>query len=252
MHMHKRLAHRYPTEVVPGVTSVSGAAAVARPAAGGARRGAHRAARHAVRRRARRVAGDHRLRRGDEARPHLPGGARGLRRAPACSTGPSTSSGRRPTRQRTMPLADVDPATVPYFSLALLPSALTGPSCPARSGRARRAARRRGRRRRAGSRGSARWTTPEAADALAARRRPGRLRPLPGPGAGQPAADAAPQRQPGRGRAGRRTRSSWPGPDGGSRWSPAATRASSRWPPRCSRSPSGRSSPASRCGCCPG
>src|SRR5690349_6766334 len=28
MHMHKRLAHRYPTEVVPGVTSVSGAAAV--------------------------------------------------------------------------------------------------------------------------------------------------------------------------------------------------------------------------------
>ena len=32
MHMHKRLAHRYPTEVVPGVTSVSGAAAaVGRP-----------------------------------------------------------------------------------------------------------------------------------------------------------------------------------------------------------------------------
>jgi len=27
MHMHKRLAHRYPTEVVPGVTSISGAAA---------------------------------------------------------------------------------------------------------------------------------------------------------------------------------------------------------------------------------
>jgi precorrin-2 C20-methyltransferase/precorrin-3B C17-methyltransferase len=32
MHMHKRLAHRYPTEVVPGVTSVSGAAAaIGRP-----------------------------------------------------------------------------------------------------------------------------------------------------------------------------------------------------------------------------
>ena len=29
MHMHKRLAHRYPTEVVPGVTSVSAAAAAA-------------------------------------------------------------------------------------------------------------------------------------------------------------------------------------------------------------------------------
>src|SRR5215203_5634180 len=28
MHMHKRLAHRYPTEVVPGVTSISAAAAV--------------------------------------------------------------------------------------------------------------------------------------------------------------------------------------------------------------------------------
>ena len=30
MHMHKRLAHRYPTEVVPGVTSVSAASAAAR------------------------------------------------------------------------------------------------------------------------------------------------------------------------------------------------------------------------------
>ena len=29
-------------------------------------------------------------------------------------------------RQRTAPLADVDPADVPYFSLALLPSPLTG------------------------------------------------------------------------------------------------------------------------------
>src|SRR3954463_315888 len=28
MHMHKRLAHRYPTEVVPGVTSISAASAV--------------------------------------------------------------------------------------------------------------------------------------------------------------------------------------------------------------------------------
>src|SRR3712207_4803500 len=36
-------------------------------------------------------------------------------------------------RQRTMPLADVDPATVPYFSLALLPSPLTDPT-PAPAG----------------------------------------------------------------------------------------------------------------------
>ena len=49
MHMHKRLAARYPTEVVPGVTSVSAAsAALGRPLVR-ARRGAHRAARHAAR-----------------------------------------------------------------------------------------------------------------------------------------------------------------------------------------------------------
>ena len=51
MHMHKRLAHRYPTEVVPGVTSVSAAAARAGHAAGRGRRGADGPARHAARRR---------------------------------------------------------------------------------------------------------------------------------------------------------------------------------------------------------
>jgi precorrin-2 C20-methyltransferase/precorrin-3B C17-methyltransferase len=67
--------------------------------------------------------------------------------------------------QRCLPLADVDPASVPYFSLALLPSELTGPQpvpgpadpqAPAGEvvvvGLG------------PGSRG---WTTPEAADALA-------------------------------------------------------------------------------------
>src|SRR5919205_983426 len=78
MHMHKRLASRYPTEVVPGVTSVSGAAGV-------------------------------------------------LDRALYVERA-STD------RQRTMPLADVDPDTVPYFSLALLPSPLTDPTpAPGRS-----------------------------------------------------------------------------------------------------------------------
>jgi precorrin-2 C20-methyltransferase/precorrin-3B C17-methyltransferase len=70
-------------------------------------------------------------------------------------------------RQRTMPLADVDPASVPYFSLALLPSPLTGPMAePDRPA--------------VGDGhpgevvvvglgpGSRRWTTPEAAEALAA------------------------------------------------------------------------------------
>jgi precorrin-2 C20-methyltransferase/precorrin-3B C17-methyltransferase len=69
-------------------------------------------------------------------------------------------------QQRTMPLADVDPASVPYFSLALLPSPLTPPmSVPEQPA--------------AGSRpgevvvvglgpGSRAWTTPEAAEALAA------------------------------------------------------------------------------------
>jgi precorrin-2 C20-methyltransferase/precorrin-3B C17-methyltransferase len=69
-------------------------------------------------------------------------------------------------RQRTAPLADVDPADVPYFSLALLPSPLTGElplaDRPADGDRP------------AGEvvvvglgPGARYWTTPEAADALA-------------------------------------------------------------------------------------
>ena len=166
MHMHKRLAHRYPTEVVPGVTSVSGAAAaVGRP-----------------------------LVERDEVLTILPGtlGADALaRRLSATDSAAVLKLGRtfpevrdafdragvldralyveRATtdRQRTMPLADVDPASVPYFSLALLPSPLTSPAAPVH-------------RPAAGDGhggevavvglgpGSRSWTTPEAADALAA------------------------------------------------------------------------------------
>jgi precorrin-2 C20-methyltransferase / precorrin-3B C17-methyltransferase len=125
MHMHKRLAHRYPTEVVPGVTSVSGAAAaVGRP-----------------------------LVERDEVLTVLPGTLPADELAEWLATTDSAAVlklGRtfpqvreafdragvldralyveRATsdRQRTAPLADVDPATVPYFSLALLPSPLTG------------------------------------------------------------------------------------------------------------------------------
>ncbi len=126
MHMHKRLAHRYPTEVVPGVTSVSGAAAVlGRP-----------------------------LVERDEVLTVLPGTLpteelaewlattdsaavmklgrtfRNVRDAfeeagvldRACYVERATTA-----QQRVAPLAEVDPDTVPYFSLALLPSPLTGP-----------------------------------------------------------------------------------------------------------------------------
>ncbi|WP_326830246.1 precorrin-2 C(20)-methyltransferase [Streptosporangium sp. NBC_01810] len=124
MHMHKRLAHRYPTEVVPGVTSVSGAAAVlGRP-----------------------------LVERDETLTVLPGTLPAdvlAERLAAADSAAVLKLGRtfekvrtafaeagrlddawyveRATtgKQRIEPLADVDPASVPYFSLALLPSPLT-------------------------------------------------------------------------------------------------------------------------------
>ena len=130
MHMHKRLAHRYPTEVVPGVTSVSGAsAAVGRP-----------------------------LVERDEVLTVLPGTLDPDELAEWLATTDSaavlklgrTFAGVREAfdragvldralyveratsdRQRVLPLADVDPGTVPYFSLALLPSPLTQPGQPA-------------------------------------------------------------------------------------------------------------------------
>ncbi|MGY1780961.1 precorrin-2 C(20)-methyltransferase [Geodermatophilus sp. SYSU D01036] len=166
MHMHKRLAHRYPTEVVPGVTSVSGAAAVV--------------GRPLVER--------------DEVLTVLPGTLPADELAEWLATTDSAAVvklGRtfpqvreafeaagvldralyveRATtdRQRTLPLADVDPATVPYFSLALLPSPLTGtapgpadlPDAAPRAGEVVVVGLG------PGARG---WTTPEVADALAA------------------------------------------------------------------------------------
>ncbi|WP_327191245.1 precorrin-2 C(20)-methyltransferase [Streptomyces xinghaiensis] len=126
MHMHKRLAHRYPTEVVPGVTSVSAAAA---------RLGTP-------------------LVEGEEVLAILPGTlpeeeltAR-LAAADAAvvmklgRTFPTVRralerSGRlaearyveRATMaaERTAPLAEVDPGSVPYFSMAVLPSRVGAP-----------------------------------------------------------------------------------------------------------------------------
>lgn len=124
MHMHKRLADRYPCEVVPGVTSVSAAAAVlGRP-----------------------------LCERDEILTVLPGTlppdilAERLRNTDAAAVmklGRTFGNVReafelagradeafyveRATTadQRTLPLADVDPDSVPYFSLALLPSPIS-------------------------------------------------------------------------------------------------------------------------------
>ncbi|MGY1748318.1 precorrin-2 C(20)-methyltransferase [Modestobacter sp. SYSU DS0511] len=165
MHMHKRLAHRYPTEVVPGVTSVSGAAAVlGRP-----------------------------LVERDEVLTVLPGTLHASELAEWLATTDSAAVlklGRtfgnvreafdaagvldravyveRATtgRQRVAPLAEVDPETVPYFSLALLPSPLTGPgNTPERSDDE---ALRTGEVVVVGlGPGKRSWTTPEVAEALA-------------------------------------------------------------------------------------
>ncbi|MEU5421459.1 precorrin-2 C(20)-methyltransferase [Streptomyces sp. NPDC001407] len=129
MHMHKRLADRYPTEVVPGVTSVSAAAA----ALGSP------------------------LVEGEEVLTILPGtlpeeeltarlastdsavvmklgrtfpavrGAleRAGRLADARYVERATMAG-----QRTEPLAEVDPESVPYFSVAVLPSRVDAPLAP--------------------------------------------------------------------------------------------------------------------------
>ncbi|MEV5412806.1 precorrin-3B C(17)-methyltransferase [Thermopolyspora sp. NPDC052614] len=121
MHMHKRLAHRYPTEVVPGVTSVAAAAAVlGRP-----------------------------LVERDEILTVLPGTLPGevlADRLRATDSAAVLKLGRtfekvrdafagagrldeawyveRATMdgERVVPLKDVDPEGVPYFSLALLAS----------------------------------------------------------------------------------------------------------------------------------
>ncbi|MEV4747320.1 precorrin-2 C(20)-methyltransferase [Streptosporangium sp. NPDC049248] len=168
MHMHKRLAHRYPTEVVPGVTSVSGAAAVlGRP-----------------------------LVERDETLTVLPGTLPAdvlAERLAAADSAAVLKLGRtfekvraafaeagrlddawyveRATtgKQRIEPLADVDPESVPYFSLALLPSPLTPFSAKAAADREEQAGdERRGEVVVVGLGPAGRpWLTPEAQDALA-------------------------------------------------------------------------------------
>lgn len=121
MHMHKRLAHRYPTEVVPGVTSISGAsAALGQP-----------------------------LVERDEVLTVLPGtlGRTELARrladtdsaavlklgrtftdvaAAVADAGRSGFYVERATMegQRTAELSEVEPGSVPYFAIALLPGSV--------------------------------------------------------------------------------------------------------------------------------
>ncbi|GAA3075238.1 precorrin-2 C(20)-methyltransferase [Streptosporangium carneum] len=173
MHMHKRLAHRYTTEVVPGVTSVSGAAAVlGRP-----------------------------LVERDEVLTVLPGTLPGeviAERLAATDSAAILKLGRtfakvrdalaeagrldeawyveRATTgaQRLAPLAEVDPDSVPYFSLALIPSPVNAavPGGPAATEPARETPETEGARGEVvvvglGPAGRP-WLTPEAQEALAA------------------------------------------------------------------------------------
>lgn len=136
MHMHKRLAHRYPTEVVPGVTSFSAAAArLGEP-----------------------------LVEGEEVLTILPGTlpeeeltariastdsavVMKLGRTFPAVRGALERAGRlddaryveRATMsgERTGRLADVDPESVPYFSVAVLPSRVGAASAAPAEGRGR-------------------------------------------------------------------------------------------------------------------
>lgn len=127
MHMHKRLAHRYRTEVVPGVTSVSGAAAALgvplverdevltiMPGTLApevlADRLTHTDA--AVIMKLGRTFGDVRQALSD------------AERLPEAWYAERVST----VHQRVAPLADVDPDEVPYFSLAMVPSPVNNPA----------------------------------------------------------------------------------------------------------------------------
>ncbi|QSY50253.1 MULTISPECIES: precorrin-2 C(20)-methyltransferase [Streptomyces] len=133
MHMHKRLAHRYPTEVVPGVTSVSAAAArLGEPLVEaeevltilpGTLPEEELAARLAATDSAvvMKLGRTFPAVRGALERAGRLEEARYVERA--------TMSGERTGR-----LADIDPESVPYFSVAVLPSRVGTEPEPAASG----------------------------------------------------------------------------------------------------------------------
>ncbi|MFK3983498.1 precorrin-2 C(20)-methyltransferase [Micromonospora sp. NPDC050397] len=121
MHMHKRLAGRYPTEVVPGVTSVSAAAAVlGRPLVERDETLTVLPGTLPTEVLAERLAGT------DSAAIMKLGRTFGNVRAALTQAGRLEEAWyvERATtdRERSARLAEVEPETVPYFSLALLPS----------------------------------------------------------------------------------------------------------------------------------
>jgi precorrin-2 C20-methyltransferase / precorrin-3B C17-methyltransferase len=126
MHMHKRLAHRYPTEVVPGVSSVGAAAArIGAPLVEGEEvltvlPGTLPEEELAARLASSDTAVVLKLGRA------FPAVRRALERAgrlgDAVYVERATMSG-----ERRAPLAEVDPGSVPYFSVAVLPSRVGGP-----------------------------------------------------------------------------------------------------------------------------
>ena len=127
MHMHKRLAHRYPTEVVPGVTSVSGAAAAL---------GVPLVERDEVLTimpgtLAPEVLAD-RLTHTDAAVIMKLGRTFSDVRQALSDAGrlPEAWYAERVSTvdQRVAPLDDVDPDEVPYFSLAMVPSPVNNPA----------------------------------------------------------------------------------------------------------------------------
>lgn len=132
MHMHKRLAHRYPTEVVPGVTSVSAAAArLGKPLVEGEEVLTVLPGTLPEEELAARLAGT------DAAAvmklgrtfPHV---RRALERSGRLAEAHYVERATMPA-ERTGLLADVDPDSVPYFSVAVVPSRI-GSTPPPRTG----------------------------------------------------------------------------------------------------------------------
>lgn len=258
MHMHKRLAHRYPTEVIPGVTSVSAASA---------RLGAP-------------------LVEGEEVLTILPGTlpeeeltarlaatdsavVMKLGRTFPAVRGALEASGRlaearyveRATMEgeRTGHLADTDPESVPYFAVAVVPSRVAAlPVDAPATGQAAVPAEEEAAAVPAGEvvvvgTGPAGplWLTP----------RPGARSPPPRTLSATPPTSTGCRTAPARSGTAPTTRSrpnapsspsTWPAGAAASPSSPAATRGSSPWPP-----PSWRPPPKARTGtcrsvCCPG
>ena len=219
-----------------------------RPAAGGARRGADGAARHPVPHGAGPAARRHRLRRRAQAGPNVR--RRSATPSPTRDAPASTSSSATMPDQRTAALADVDPGSVPYFAIALLPGAVAA-SLPAPEPADLDApVDRRGEVVVVGTGPAGRdWLTPQVAAALAAADDlvgygPYLARVPPNPRQTRhPATTGSRRSAP-------RTPWTWPRPGARSPWCRAVTRACSRWPPPCWRSRRRRSTSTSRCACC--